>query len=191
MVDVKVSTYEQMGAPELTVLLYEFKDGLNAYLKAAGSPHDSLKALIAWNTANACSVMPLFGQEIFEQAEKKGPLTDAAYLKARKSARRLAGKEGLLAVLDAGKFDALIAPACLLRGRPTMSWEITSSARDMALPQWRARPASPYRWARAMGCRWDLPSWAARTPKVQLIPSAMRLNRPRCARTAPRIPGNG
>jgi len=109
--DVKVATYAKWDAPELTVLLYEFKDGLNSYLKAAGSPHDSLKALIAWNTANASTAMPHFGQEIFEQAEQKGPLTDTAYLKARESARRLAGKEGLLAVLDTGKLDALIAPS--------------------------------------------------------------------------------
>jgi amidase len=109
--DVKVPTYGKWDAPEFIVLLYEFKDGLNAYLKAAGLPHDSLKSLIAWNTANASTVMPHFGQEIFEQAEQKGPLTDATYLKAREAARRLAGKEGLLATLDAGKFDALIAPS--------------------------------------------------------------------------------
>ena len=35
--------------------------------------------------------MPFFGQEIFEQAQAKGPLTDAAYLKARARSRRLAG----------------------------------------------------------------------------------------------------
>jgi amidase len=109
--DVKLPTYDKWNDAELTVLLYEFKAGLNAYLKAAGSPHDSLKALIAWNSANASTVMPLFGQELFEQAEQKGPLTDAAYVKARESARRLAGKEGLLAALDGGKLDFLIAPS--------------------------------------------------------------------------------
>ena len=44
--------------------------------------------------------MPIFGQEIFEQAQAKGPLTDAAYIKARDTARRLAGKDGLIAALD-------------------------------------------------------------------------------------------
>ena len=93
------------------MLLYEFKDGLNAYLKAAGSPYQSLKALIEWNAAHADTVMPLFGQELFEQAEKKGPLTDVAYLKARAEARRLAGPQGLLAALDRDKLDAVIAPS--------------------------------------------------------------------------------
>ena len=55
--------------------------------------------------------MPFFGQEIFEQAQAKGPITDAAYVKARADARRLAGKDGLLAALESNKLDALIAPS--------------------------------------------------------------------------------
>ena len=111
VVDVKLPTYQKWGDPEFEVLLYEFKDGLNAYLKSAGSPQPSLKALIDWNTAHASTVMPFFGQETFEKAEKKGPLTDAAYLKARDAARRLAGKEGLLAAIAKDMLDAVIAPS--------------------------------------------------------------------------------
>ena len=111
VIDVKVATYNQWNDAEFDVLLYEFKDGLNTYLKSSGSPHASLEALIAWNKANADRAMPFFGQEIFERAQAKGPLTDAAYLKARDAARRLAGKEGLLATLDRDKLDALIAPS--------------------------------------------------------------------------------
>ena len=54
--------------------------------------------------------MPIFGQEIFEQAQE-GPLTDAAYIKARAAARRLAGKDGLIATLEKEQLDALIAPS--------------------------------------------------------------------------------
>ena len=111
VIDVKIATYNSWNDPEFAVLLYEFKDGLNTYLKKAGSPHTSLEALIAWNKANAKQVMPLFGQEIFEQAQAKGPITDAVYLKARDAARRLAGKDGLLAALEKEKLDALIAPS--------------------------------------------------------------------------------
>ena len=111
VVDVKVATYNDWNDDEFTVLLYEFKDGLNAYLKNSGAPHVSLEALIAYNKANADRVMPFFGQEIFEQAQAKGPLTDAAYVKARDTARRMAGKDGLLATMDANKLDALIAPS--------------------------------------------------------------------------------
>jgi amidase len=70
-----------------------------------------LKAVIDWNAAHASTVMPFFGQETFEKAEKKGPLTDAAYLKAKADARRLAGKDGLLAAIQANKLDAVIAPS--------------------------------------------------------------------------------
>jgi amidase len=116
VIDVKIPTYNAWNDPEFAVLLYEFKDGLNGYLKKSGSPHASLEALIAWNKANEKQVMPIFGQEIFEQAQAKGPLTDAAYVKARDTARRLAGKDGLIAALDGNKIggvklDALVAPS--------------------------------------------------------------------------------
>jgi amidase len=109
VIDVRVPTYNDWNDAEFTVLLYEFKDGLNAYLKSSGAPHASLEALIAWNKANAGRVMPFFGQEIFEQAQAKGPLTDAAYVKAREAARRLAGTDGLVATLDRNRLDAVIA----------------------------------------------------------------------------------
>ena len=111
VIDVRVPTYNAWNDPEFAVLLYEFKDGLNSYLKSHGSPHASLETLIVWNKANASKAMPIFGQEIFEQAQAKGPLTDAAYIKARDTAKRLAGKEGLIAALDKDKLDALIAPS--------------------------------------------------------------------------------
>jgi amidase len=111
VVDVKMATYDQWNDPELEVLLYEFKDGLNTYLKTSGAPVSSLEALIAWNKEHAGEAMPHFGQELFEKAQAKGPLTDDAYLKARDNARRLAGPEGLLAVIDQLKLDAVIAPS--------------------------------------------------------------------------------
>ncbi|MDP2055588.1 MAG: amidase [Acidobacteriota bacterium] len=110
VIDIKVPTYNDWSDAEFSVLLYEFKDGLNEYLKKSGSTHGSLEALIVWNKANAAKAMPFFAQEIFEQAQAKGPLTEPAYLKARADARRLAGRDGLLAVLAKEKLDAVIAP---------------------------------------------------------------------------------
>jgi amidase len=55
--------------------------------------------------------MPHFGQEIFEQAQAKGPLTEPAYVQARDRARRLAGEQGLLATMDKHQLDAVIAPS--------------------------------------------------------------------------------
>jgi amidase len=54
--------------------------------------------------------MPFFGQELFERAQAKGPLTETAYLDAKARARRLAEVDGLILALDRDKLDALIAP---------------------------------------------------------------------------------
>ena len=110
VIDVEMATWGQWGGHELTVLLYEFKDGLNRYLREGGAPVANLEALIAWNAANADRAMPWFGQELFEQAQAKGPLSDAEYVAARDAARRLAGEEGLLPLLRDQRLDALIAP---------------------------------------------------------------------------------
>ena len=111
IVDVSIAGYNDWRAPELDVLLYEFKDGVNQYLKASGLPRSSLEAIIAFNKANADKVMPYFGQELFERAQAKGPLTDPAYVKARETALRLARHEGLLAALDRDALEAVLAPS--------------------------------------------------------------------------------
>ena len=38
--------------------------------------------------------MPYFGQELFEMAEKKGPLTDAEYVEALETCRLMSREEG-------------------------------------------------------------------------------------------------
>ena len=94
---------DELGDAEYEVLLYEFKHDLNAYLGALpdrGQPR-TLAALIDWNRANAAREMPWFGQELFEQAQAKGPLTERAYRDARRRARRLAGPQGIDAALRA------------------------------------------------------------------------------------------
>lgn len=111
VVDVQLPQYGKWDDPELEVLLYEFKDGVNRYLQAAESPPHSLAELIAWNKAHADQVMPFFGQELFERAQQKGPLTDAAYRKARDRLHSLASKEIMRAVLDTHRLDGLIAPS--------------------------------------------------------------------------------
>ena len=111
VVDVEIATWQQWGEDELNVLLYEFKEGLNAYLAGAAGPHGSLESLIAWNTAHAAEAMPHFGQELFEQAQAKGSLGEPAYAEARDRARRLAGEQGLLATMDKHQLDAVIAPS--------------------------------------------------------------------------------
>jgi len=54
--------------------------------------------------------MPYFGQDLFIKAQAKGPLTDKAYRDALAKNHRLSRKEGIDAVMDRNKLDAMIAP---------------------------------------------------------------------------------
>ncbi|AEI67052.1 amidase [Corallococcus macrosporus] len=102
----------RLDAPELEVLLYEFKAGLEAYLATLpeGTAPRTLAALIRYNEAHADAELPYFGQELFHLAEAKGPLTDKAYLKALHACRRLSRAQGLDAVMKKHALDALVAP---------------------------------------------------------------------------------
>ncbi len=97
--------------PEFTALLYEFKHDINAYLaKYAGRGYPkTLADLIAFNRAHAAKELRWFGQEIFEQAQAKGPLTDPAYVKARSDARSIAQK-AIDDTLRKYRLDAVLAP---------------------------------------------------------------------------------
>jgi amidase len=95
---------------ELTLLLYECKIDLNAYLASAGGPITTLQELIAFNAAHRSEEMPYFGQELFVRAQEKGPLTDQAYLDVLARNRRLSRAEGIDAVMDRFRLDAIIAP---------------------------------------------------------------------------------
>jgi amidase len=55
--------------------------------------------------------MPWFGQELFERAQKKGPLGEPAYRAARAKCLRMARREGLDPLLAAHRLDAIIAPS--------------------------------------------------------------------------------
>ncbi len=97
---------------ELEVLLYELKADLNAYLATLGptAPVRTLADVIGFNERERAREMPYFGQELFVQAEAKGPLTAPAYRKALAICRRLARTAGLDAVLAKHNLDAIVAP---------------------------------------------------------------------------------
>jgi amidase len=103
---------DKFGDAELLVLLYELKADLNDYLarQGNGARVRSLEEVIAFNERNRTREMPYFGQDLFVKAEAKGPLTSAAYLEALATCRRFARSEGIDAVMDQHKLDALVAP---------------------------------------------------------------------------------
>ena len=96
---------------ELIVLLYELKADLASYL-ATWAPNTSVKTLadvIAFNEANKAREMPYFGQELFLQAQEKGPLTDQAYRDALAKDQRLSRTEGLDVAFAQNNLDAVVA----------------------------------------------------------------------------------
>jgi amidase len=109
---VEIGKMGAVGDAEFEVLLYEFKAGLNEYFAqlGVGSKVRTLADLIAFNTAHKSEELPYFGQEILEQAEKRGPLTDTKYLKALAKTRLDTRGKGIDAIMDAHKLDALVAP---------------------------------------------------------------------------------
>ncbi|SFK94782.1 amidase [Rhodanobacter glycinis] len=109
---VKLPHLNELGPLEMTVLLYDFKHDLKAYLATRTDLKvHTLADVIAFDKAHATQEMPWFGQDLFEQAEAKGPLTDKAYLDALAKVKRLAGPEGIDAALKAHHLDALLAPS--------------------------------------------------------------------------------
>ncbi len=113
MVDpADIATAAKLDDPELEVLLYEFKADLQKYLATmpAGARARTLDDLIAFDRAHTREEMPYFGQELFEMAAKKGPLTDAAYRKALRTCGVLAREKGLDATFAKHSLDALVAP---------------------------------------------------------------------------------
>jgi amidase len=98
---------------EQLVLMTELKADLNAYLATTSPqrvPSRTLADLIAFNKAHADQEMPLFGQNQFEIAEATKGLDDPAYVQAKADARRLAGPEGIDAMLKSANVSVLLAP---------------------------------------------------------------------------------
>lgn len=106
-------SHGKVGDAEFEVLLYEFKADLNAYLAGLGpkSPVRTLKEIIEFNERHKEKELPYFGQETFLKAQEKGPLTETAYLEALEKCRRLSRDEGIDAVMNEHRLDAIIAPS--------------------------------------------------------------------------------
>ncbi len=138
-----IATAGQFDESEYSVLLYEFKADLNRYL-AEYAPNASVKTLaelITFNTRHIEEEMPYFGQEIFVQAQAKGPLTEQAYLHALDKDHLLARLQGIDAVMTEHTLDALVAPTegppsliDLVKGDPSGGGSFSSPAAVAGYP---------------------------------------------------------
>jgi len=110
VVPVQLPTQGQWQDAERIVLMHEFKAGLQRYFTTYQAPVRSLEDVIAWNRQHAGKELALFDQDLMETAATMGGPGTPAYIRARSDARRLAGPEGIDAVLREQKLDALVAP---------------------------------------------------------------------------------
>lgn len=113
LIDVdEVPNSSKYGDSELTVLLYELKADMAAYLAEYGptAPIKTLADVIAFNEKHRAQTMPFFGQEHFFNAQAKGGLDSQEYLDALANNHRYSRAEGLDQVLQQHQLDALVAP---------------------------------------------------------------------------------
>ena len=107
-----IDTIGKFDDSEGTVLRYELKADMEAYLKhrGNGTSFHTLRDLIDFNKNNAGKEMPYFNQELFLQAEAKGPLTDSEYREALEKNHRMTREEGIDAVMNNHNLDAIVSP---------------------------------------------------------------------------------
>ena len=109
---VEVEVYKAIkpaGHDQFTVLLYEFKDGVNNYLGKANAKVKTLAEVIEFNKKNEAKAMPYFKQETLELAEKKGDLNTKEYLNAVKNTTTTT-RNAINKILKDNKLDAIAAP---------------------------------------------------------------------------------
>jgi amidase len=99
------------GAHALTVMLYEYKHGLNRYFSSLGpdAPVKSLEELIRFNISDSISLR-YFNQHYLESAGKMGDLDSPEYLEALARMFRGSREEGIDRIMDIHGLDAIVAP---------------------------------------------------------------------------------
>jgi amidase len=112
LVEIKKFDDKLIGKNESFVLDVELKADMAKYLKSSPAPirPRTLADLIAFDSAHQAQEMPLFGQELFERAEKTKGLADPAYKKARKISFTAAGPNGIDKLLKDNHVTALVGP---------------------------------------------------------------------------------
>ncbi len=111
LVDVKFPNLQKFGDAEFTILKYEFKDGLERYLRERGAKHTTLAELVKFNNDNAAKELKYFGQSIMEASAKLGDLNSKEYKDAVKDAKKYAADEGIDEVMEKNRLNAVVAPS--------------------------------------------------------------------------------
>jgi len=105
-----LKTVKGIGDDEYKVLQFEFKDGLNNYLKNTKGKVKSLKELIEFNKQNEARAMPYFKQDILESSEAKGDLREKEYRDALQHILKVT-RNGIDEMMSKEKLDAISGPS--------------------------------------------------------------------------------
>ena len=107
---VELSVGHEYHWDEMVVLSHEFKVDLAAYLETRGVPGVStLEDVMAFNEREAARELRWFDQRLFELSRQTEGLAAPAYRAALERSRRLAGAEGIDAVIAGHRLDAIVA----------------------------------------------------------------------------------
>ncbi len=111
VIRIDTLTLRDAGRQSYDVLLYEFKAGVDAYLKSLpDAPFDSFGALVA-DVQASTEDRQQFDHDRLRQAIETGSLRDASYREARANSTAIYGAEGIDRVIAQYQLDALMAPA--------------------------------------------------------------------------------
>ena len=100
-----VKETNKLGEAELTVMKYEFKDGVNRYLSTANAKVKTLADVIAFNKENEAKAMPFFKQDILESCQEKGGLDNKEYTDAL--AKSLSARKLIDTMMKQYQLDAI------------------------------------------------------------------------------------
>ncbi len=111
--DVVTAGTIAQSSDEMTVMLHEYKAGVEAYLatrpSAAGQPR-TVEEIVAFNRDHEADELAFFGQDILIAACEVGGLDDPTYLEARARNQRRARQDGIDAALQGARVELLAFP---------------------------------------------------------------------------------
>jgi amidase len=110
--DVALGKTARCGDTEYVVLRYEFKAGLDKYLRERGPsrPMESLKDIIAFNEAHRDQVLQYFGHEVLVESLKSKGMRTEEYLNAFAKNRRLT-QTAIDRAMKKHRLHALVMPS--------------------------------------------------------------------------------
>lgn len=147
-----MSQFGSLGGASYTVLLCEFKDGVNTYLSKANAKVKTLKEVIAFNQANEAKAMPYFKQELLESSQNSPDLNSTTYKDA--VAKSTSSRKMINDILKKDNLDAIMGTSfgipChidLFKGDYGGDFYFCSPAAMAGFP------TLPYQWVKPLSSR--------------------------------------